>query len=175
MDCPNHTNEIRMAQCEIQDRTAFLKELQEIARQYTTHIICFNADMLAGRAHAQSAVEHAVRSFQEGTAISNTIEMESLLYAAGSRQCNVASSFGVHEGVNHLYVCCYPGPQKDVWDRLAHLFQFTGEMDDVIDSEKRVRLMYLFDITTEEMEAAGNKESMVDLVLERVALLNVLR
>ena len=64
--------------------------------------------MLASRAHAQSAVEHAVRSYQEGTAISNTIEMESLLYTAGSRQCNIASSFGVHNGVNHLYVCWYP-------------------------------------------------------------------
>ena len=130
-----------MAQCEIQDRTAFLKELREIARQYTMHIICFNADMLAGMPHAQSAVEHAARSFQEGTAISNTIEMESLLYAAGSRQCNTASSFGIREGANNLFICCYPFPQKGVWDRLAHLFQFLRESEEIIDNEKKVRLM----------------------------------
>ncbi len=175
MDSPGRPCEIRKTQCAIQDRNAFLKELREISRQYTTHIICFNADMLASRAHAQSAVEHAVRSYQEGTAISNTIEMESLLYAAGSRQCNIASSFGVHNGVNHLYVCWYPVPEMDVWEHLAHLFRFTGEWEDIIDSEKKVRLMQLFDITTEEVEVAGNKDSIVDLVLERVALLNVLR
>ena len=175
MDGLDPTFDIHMAQCKIQDRTAFLKELRDIARQYTTHIICFNADMLAGRAHAQFSVEHAVRAFQERAAISNTIEMESLLYAAGSRQCNIASSFGVHSGLNHLYVCCYPAPGKEVWECLAHLFQFTGGIKDVLDGEKRERLMQLFDIPSEEVEATGNEDSIVDLVLERVTLLNVLR
>ncbi len=171
----DHTFDIRTAHCEIPDRAAFLKEIQEIARQYATHIICFNADMLAGRTHAQSAVRHAVRSFQEGTAISKTIEMESLLYAAGSRQCNIAASFGVHDGVNQLYVCCYPAPENDVWELLAHLVRFTGEAEDAIDDEKKSRLMQFFGVTAEEIEAAGNKDGIIDLVLERVALLNALR
>jgi KEOPS complex subunit Cgi121 len=175
MDSPDYTCDIHLAQCEITDRTAFLKELQEIAQQYAIHIICFNADMLAGRAHAQSAVEHAVRSFQEGTAISNTIEMESILYAAGSRQCNNASSFGVHVGMNNLYVCCYPAPGRELWKHLAHFLQFIGDAEDAIDSEKRTLLMQLFDIPAKELEAVGNKDGIVDLVLERVALLNVLR
>ncbi len=175
MDGLDLTCDIRMAQCEIKDRTAFLNELRDIARKYTTHISCFNADMVAGRAHVQSAVEHAVRAFREGAAISNTIEMESLLYAAGSRQCNIASPFGVHTGLNHLYVCCYPTPGKEVWECLPQLFRFSVEKDGIIDSEKKACLMQLFEITTEEVEAHGNIDSIVDLVLERVALLNVLR
>ena len=57
----------------------------------------------------RAAVAQAARAFQEGTNISNTLEMEALLYAAGSRQCNIASSFGIHEGENRIYLCCSPG------------------------------------------------------------------
>ena len=167
--------DLRTARCEIQDKYAFLRDLREIAGQNNIHIICLNVDLTAGKVHAQSAVSHAIRSFQEGVTISRTVEMESLLFAAGSRQCSVASEFGIRVGVNHLYVCCYPGAGKEVWESLARLFQFTNESDDVIGDEKRVRLMKIFGITSQEMEAVGDRDCIVDLVQERIALLNVLR
>jgi KEOPS complex subunit Cgi121 len=175
MTVKNATVEIRAAACCIADKPGFLKVLAGIAREYHTHIICFNADKLAGRLHAGAAVRHAIRSFAEQKNISHTIEMEALLYAAGSRQCNVAAGFGIGTGEIRLWVCCYP-PVPAAWDVLAaHLRFEDGAAWDLIDQEKRERLMQLYDITREELDTGDGRDRIADLVLERVALLDVLR
>ena len=169
------TCEIRAAMCRITDVPAFLSRLRDVAKQFNTHLICFNADMLAGKRHAETALRYAVRSRRRGVAISNTLEMEALLYAAGSRQCNVAASFGIHEGENRLWVCCYPF-SPGVWGALSTDFSFPGEESgDSLDGKKRDTLMKIFGITPEELSTLDNPERIIDLVLERVALLEVQR
>ena len=167
-------SDIRAAGCTVHDLTAFLQDLRSIAADHDTRIICFNADMLAGRVHAVSALGRAVRAFEEGDNISNNLEMECLLYAAGSRQCSIAATFGIHEGENRMYICCYPERAK-VWAALEPLFCFVQDRWDTIDPEKRARLMKTFSISPEELAEAGGIERIVDLVLERVALLQVIR
>lgn len=171
---PPAVSDIRAAWCTICDTASFLLDLREVAAIHDTHIICFNADLIAGRVHAAAAVDRAVRAFEEGSTISNTLEMEALLYAAGSRQCNIAASFGIHEGENRVYICCLPA-RPEVWVALEPLFSFVQQNWDAIDPEKRARLMETFAISDEEMAAAGGDCRMVDLVLERVALLQVMR
>jgi len=167
--------EIRTARCHIDDRAGFLNLLTETARRFNTHVICFNADMIAGKRHAESAMRHAIRSFEAGTSISKTIEMEALLYAAGSRQCSVAASFGFHEGEDCLWVCCYP-PEGGVWEGLAAILQFEPACTwDQIADEKRERLLKIFEIGQEELGSLDNEDRIADLVLERVALLDVIR
>ncbi len=163
--------EIGYAEVTIQDRTALLGVLREIAKRYTAHIVCFDAEKLAGRAHAEAALQHAHRSFVLGGAISNSFEMEALLYAAGTRQCSAAVSFGLHEGENHLYVCCCPAPEGILRDLAVHM-PFGWESDEIISPQKAARLAVLFDITPEEIAAVGHNR-IRDLVLERVALLDV--
>jgi KEOPS complex subunit Cgi121 len=171
----DRTFEIRAALCSIDDKSGFLLMLKVVARRFDTHIICFNADMLAGRWHAESAVLHAVSSFECGDAISNTLEMEALLYAAGSRQCNVAASFGIHAGENRLWVCCYPSSDR-IWDALTPVLQFCdANAWDGIDHKKREYLMEIYEITPEELATLDSKDRFADLVLERVALLKVMR
>jgi KEOPS complex subunit Cgi121 len=164
--------DIRMARCSVQNKHLFLDALREIALKFELHIICFNADMVAGERHVRSAVFNAMRSFCEGTPIANTLEMEVLLFAAGSRQCSVASSFGIHDGENRLYICCVP-PCDDVWEALVPLLDLNEE-EPVMNANKRARVMTLFEITDQELEAAGS-DRLTDLVLERVALLNATR
>ena len=130
--------------------------------------------MIAGSVHAAAAVARAVRAFEAGDTISNTLEMESLLFAAGSRQCNIAASFGIHTGENRVYICCYPA-RDAVWVALEPLFHFVQEGWDTIDPEKRDHLMKTYGISPEEIAAAGGNGRIVDLVLERVALLQVMR
>ena len=95
----------------VQDLPALLGVLREVSRRAGSRIVCFDADKLAGRVHAVAALRHAHRSFSSGDAISNSFEMEALLYAAGTRQCSAAVSFGLHEGENLVYICCCPAPQ----------------------------------------------------------------
>ncbi|NMB78526.1 MAG: hypothetical protein GYA23_05465 [Methanomicrobiales archaeon] len=166
--------DIRAATCTIANRQAFLDELRALAAAHAMHIICFNADMIAGKAHAEMAVRLACRAFDESTAISNTLEMEALLYAAGSRQCTIASPFGIHEGENRLFVCCVPA-RPDCQVPLSRMFQDSCEDWDCIDPEKAGRLKALFALTADEVSAAGGDSRLADLVLERIALLQVLR
>jgi thioredoxin-like negative regulator of GroEL len=65
--------------------------------------------------------------------------------------------------------------RAEVWAALEQLFCFIRENWDTIDPEKRDRLMETFAISREELAAAGGDGRMIDLVLERVALLQVLR
>ena len=77
-------SDIRPARCSVRNPAAFLQDLRVVAAEHNTRIICFNVDMIAGRIHAATAVARAVRAFEEGVTISNTLEMEALLFAAGA-------------------------------------------------------------------------------------------
>jgi len=167
-------SDIRAACCTIRDPASFLLDIRTVAACHDTHIICFNADMIAGRVHAAASVARAVRAYESGDTISNTLEMESLLFAAGSRQCNIAASFGIHTGENRVYICCYPA-RATIWVALESLFHFVLEGWDTIDPEKRDLLMKTYGISPVEIGAAGGDGRLVDLVLERVALLQVMR
>ncbi|KUK63373.1 MAG: Uncharacterized protein XD82_0357, partial [Methanoculleus marisnigri] len=88
----------------VDENVRFLREIRRVADECGTHIILFDADRLAGRDHVDAALRHAWRSWAGGEPIANSIEMEALLYAAGTRQCQVAASFGIHPGENHSYI-----------------------------------------------------------------------
>ncbi|MDV2481078.1 hypothetical protein F8E02_03445 [Methanoculleus sp. Wushi-C6] len=165
--------EIYQAVFTVDDNIRFLKEIRKIADATGTHIILLDADRLAGRKHVEAALRHARRSWEGGEPIANSFEMETLLYAGGTRQCQVGSSFGVHPGENRSYLAVCP-PAPGVRERLAGLVTFVEEDWEAIDPAKRERLAALFSITEREIAVVG-EERFRDLVLERVALLDVYR
>ena len=165
--------EIRMAEFEVAHRDIFLADLRRIAGHAGTTIVCFDAENLAGKRHAEAAILHALRSWNAGSGVANSFEMEALLFASGSRQCSVAASFGVHGGKNRSYICCCP-PREGVWDALAPLVRYIKDTGGSPKGEHRARLKELFFISDEEIAAAGESK-FTDLVLERVALLEVYR
>jgi KEOPS complex subunit Cgi121 len=165
---------IRAAAAVIEDPNLFLKHIRAVGERFGMHIVCFNADMIAGKRHALLAIQCALRSFCDGAPIANSLEMEALLFASGTRQCSVGASFGVREGENHLFVCCYPA-QERVWKKLdPYLAWLDGDPYEDIDQAKRERLMALFAIPSEEIQVAGENR-FSDLVLERVVMLEANR
>jgi KEOPS complex subunit Cgi121 len=173
MDSPEEKYEIRQAIMTVNDRDASLRVIQEIGRHHSVNIVCFDAEMLAGREHADAAIQHAQRSIMSPKPISNSFEMEALLFAAGSRQCSVAAAFGIHAGENKMFVCLYP-PQEGAWKVLSHHMRFVPEPLDEWSPQKVARLISLFGITQDELETVG-RSHLKDLVLERIALLEVSR
>ena len=163
---------IRYATITIADKRAFLSGVHAVADRYRTRIVCFDADRIAGRRHAEKALRFARRAEREGTMIANSFEMEALLYAGGTRQCSLAVPFGIHENENRLYVCCCP-EVPGAWQDLASCMAFVPEPPQELSPEKADRLARLFDITPDEIAAAGGPGRLPDLVLERVALLEV--
>jgi KEOPS complex subunit Cgi121 len=173
MNIPPGRIKIRQARLTIRDRSVILHTIQSIARQYSSHIICFNAENMAGHRHAEAAMRSAQRSFFSKKPISNSIEMEALLFAAGSRQCDTAALFGIHENVDRIFVCCCP-EHEGMWQELSQFMHFVTEEWDEITPEKEDRIKSLFNITDEELALVG-RARIVDLVLERIALLEVYR
>jgi KEOPS complex subunit Cgi121 len=157
----------------IQDPEAFLTMVRDIAKRYSVHIILFNASNMAGMAHVCSALHHSFRAFTSGSAISNSVEMEAFLYASGSRQCQVGIRFGVHTGMNDTYLCICPA-SSGALEELLDFGEICDEDWETLSPEKIQRIRELFEISSEELAVVGPSR-LTDLVLERVALLEVYR
>jgi KEOPS complex subunit Cgi121 len=165
--------EIKQVRFLVTNISHFLRFLRTVADENACHLILFDTAKMAGKKHVIASMSHAMRSFADGTCISNSLEMEALLYAAGTRQTNIAMQFGIHGGINRSYLCCVPRTAR-AWTALRS--QMTEEDEDweVFSAEKEARLAELFGITCDEREAAG-RASLQDLIIERVALLEVLK
>jgi len=165
--------EIRQARMNVRDRAKVLETIRAIALRHSTHIVCFNAENVAGIRHAEAAMQCAKRSFSSGKPISNSFEMEALLFAAGSRQCNRATLFGIHEDDNRIFVAACP-VNEVVWEDLSAHMDFITGIEDEMTRDKEQRLKAFFDITDEELVVVG-RTRIIDLILERLALLEVNR
>jgi len=163
--------EIRQVRFQVDDVVSFLSWLRDLSHRHDVTIVCFNADLMAGREHAISAMLHAKRAMNNDTCISSSLEIEALLYAAGSRQCQEAIKFGVHQGWNNCYLCISPVNPR-VWSELLTMMTISTEDWERITDDRFDILVPLFDITNAEIAVTG-KDRIKDLVLERVALLDV--
>ena len=165
-----HPCSIRQVVFTTNDIPGFLRRLRTISADFGSHIILFDKEMMAGRSHVNIALSHAFRAAGSNTCISSSVEIEALLYAAGSRQVIDGTRFGIHEGVNLAYLCLCPD-NKEAWNILSHDMKETSDEWERIDAIKRSRLMSIFNITPEELRVAG-EDRLKDLVMERVALLD---
>jgi KEOPS complex subunit Cgi121 len=134
-------------------------------------IVCLDADRMAGRQHVESAVLHALRAYSEGTAIADSLEMEVLLYAGGTRQTSVARNFGVRPDTGNLYLCFIP-PSAEAIREMEQWVRYIEDATEILTKEKIQRLTQLFGVTREECETVG-AERIQELIVERVALLDV--
>ena len=146
-----------------------LKGINAIGKETGSTIVLLDAAKIAGKAHIESAVMHAKRSFSEGKNIARTLSMEILLYTSGQRQCALAPRFGLHEGKNQVYVLILDGDVEAAKDKLGKIIEESAE----ISADTRT-LMEEFSISKEELSVVG-KDRIGELVLERVAMLDAWR
>jgi len=152
----------------IEDIEIFLKKIKEMGKGKDIVILALDADKLAGKIHLMFAIEKAMNSFKTGRNIANDLGKEIMLYASGTRQINRAMKIGVHNGKNNIVLVAI-GESVD-------LSVFDIMPKDVVQYEgsKNRALMEIFNITDEEIKASG-VDKIPELVLERVALVDVLK
>jgi KEOPS complex subunit Cgi121 len=146
----------------------FLQKLNKISKEKNLTLQALDADKIAGEEHIRFAVEKAINSFNTGTNIANDLSKEIMLYAAGTRQINRAVKLGIHKGENNIVIVAVGEAQLSGFDEIISA--------DVLayNASKREQLMKIFGITNEELEAVG-EEKLPELVLERVALVDVIK
>lgn len=127
------------------------------------------ADRVYGRDHLLHAASLAKRAVEQGRARSADVATETMLYAAGERQIHKAiARMGLAEGMRHVAaVSIEPGRL----DELAMQERWIRD-DAVMDGGEAV--LDAFGITEKE-RAMVPRERWQDLVLERVALVDVLK
>lgn len=147
----------------------FVRLLQQESEKLGIRVQAFDADMIFGADHLQTAAEHAERSFARGSNIASDLMVEILVYAAGERQISKAlQKVGVKDGQERVVLL------TDAGEHLVNLLISLGlsRDDDVIQGEREY--LHEFGISKEELETVSSGK-VFDLVLERVAFVELLK
>lgn len=142
-----------------------LERMSKRADGEARDVLIANADMVFGLDHLRSALYHAKKAMVEGTNASDSLVMETLLYASGERQLSTAiRKMSVGDETTDIIVAVLQGRVDPMEGWL--------ELPDVPAHSSRERLKR-FGITEEELCTFEGR--LEELVLERVAAVDVLK
>ncbi len=157
---------------DIGDVADFIKMLNEVAKKHHVVVQALDANRIASREHLLLAVEKAKRAMREGRNIAKELGIEILLYASGKRQIEQAMSMGVHSGKNYVAIVIIGDDTTGASSELKAIIQESPVL--AYTKSKKRKLVKAFDITEAEISAVGD-DKIPELVLERVALLDVIK
>ncbi|MCD6512558.1 MAG: hypothetical protein J7K61_03030 [Thermoplasmata archaeon] len=148
------------------DIDAAIKELKRYCR------ICqiFDASVICGKDHVIAAYNHAKRAFENGDNITKSIEMEMLLYVAAKRQINEAIKFAGAKEKGEYVIFMY-GVEQDKAEKIVASLGL--EVDNAVITPTLEKIKK-FGITEKELKTV-DKSRYAELVLEKMALLDVLK
>ena len=141
----------------------------------------FDADLIATWEHIYFAVLNALTAFATKRNISRNVAMETMLYASAQRQIRKAIGLiGVKRGVANVAVVVIGSEANDLQAAVSAIKkQFGKEADESVlemSESKAERIREAFGISDEEvkvvMEKSGLEQALVNLVIERMALLS---
>jgi KEOPS complex subunit Cgi121 len=145
----------------------------------------FDANLIAGQEHLFFAALNALRTFESKTNISNSVAVETLLFACAQRQIKKAVELiGVKPESSRVAVLVVADTRqmaKATLETMSNLI--SDERDDGVielSGEKFEAIKKLFKISDLEIRAklrekGLEKETLVELVIEHIALLTVLK
>jgi KEOPS complex subunit Cgi121 len=157
-----------------------INSLSEWAKKRRLLIQAFDADLVYGKSHLISALEHALRAMKEKRNFASTLALETLLYSSGKRQISDAiKCLGIKEGKNKNIALLFVSLDLKGFDGELPLNEEVNKLinslglsrtDQVIKGN--IEKLYRFGLTKEELESIP-KEKRGDLILERVAMVDV--
>jgi len=151
----------------IHDPEAAIKGVQAWATSHHGEVLLADARVVFGRDHLETAVRHALRAEAAGTMISHSVSMETLRYLSAQRQVSDAIGVaGIRRGSRELAIVVFGTASVE-----GLLVEFGWSRDDTVLGPVGKSLRTL-GISQKEAATVARK-SQVDLVLEKVALLDV--
>ena len=159
---------------QIKDLREFLNTLNKISSANNITIQALDADKIAGERHVCFAVKKATDAMEAHTNVANDLGVEIMRYAAGERQIEKAFSMGLHDGDNKV-VFVLVGEEHSLSLAVIALLEIIDEKP-LLDYSvsKQESIISQFNITESEIEAVG-EDKIPELVIERVALVDVLK
>jgi KEOPS complex subunit Cgi121 len=156
----------------VDDLDSFLAVVEGIATGTDTTVQAFDADYVVSEAHLRRAVERADRAIARGENVARDRAVEILCYAAGRRQINQALEMGVSAGENRVVLLVDSSAGDDAAeDEAVDRLRDHIEPAELLGEYDEATVRSFFDVGDAELAAVDG--SLADLVLERVALLDV--
>lgn len=140
----------------------------------------FNAELVATWQHLYFALINALKAFATKQNLSNSVAVETALYASTQRQISKAlTQIGVSPKTRNVAVVVISGNAGVVEAGLEVISKKLGASPDesvlALTTEKIKRIKQVLGISKRELEAVSAKgtldQALVDLIIERVALL----
>ena len=167
------------AQGTIQDIDSFLQQVLSFSQENKIVIQAFNADVIYGKNHLASAVEHAVRAMKRKTNTTNSLAMEILLYASGERQLKLAiPKMGVKSGngnVAFVFVDDRKETDGKISDQLVDEFLKKLSLvrnDKALEGNKDT--LRKFGVNEDEIKTV-TKAKYGHLILEKIAMVDIIK
>jgi len=169
----SHATAITAFRGPVPDVKALLRDVNAIAARHGGELQLLDARLVAGRDHLVSAVMHARRAFQEGRNGASTLPLETLRFASGERQiARALQKMGLREERDaEVAAIAFDGNAEAAFAELAA--RLGWQRDEAI-LHPRASVYAGFGVTPEE-QAAVPPEKWPDLVLERVALVDLMK
>ena len=156
---------------DIKDLDKFLEQISDFALKNKNIIQVFNAELIYGKDHLISAVEHAKRAMQRKTNTTNSLEMEMLLYASGERQLKLAiPKMGVKEGKSKIAFVLLA--ENDISEKQLMETLSLKRDDKVLEGNPDT--LKKFGINKHEIDTV-NKDKYGNLILEKVAMVDIIK
>jgi KEOPS complex subunit Cgi121 len=167
---------------QVVDVNTFLEKIKTAVFPATIQLM--DAMKIAGRTHLFFAFLNAHKSIEKGLAISANLEMETLLYASGTRQIVKAiEMLGVKPSTTNIAAIVFGSNEKEVQDAENKLIKLiSGIRDDSVlevkDRSKIENLMKTFGVTELEIKTVKGSEMTLNealtwLIVERGSLLSI--
>ena len=163
----------------IKDVNGFLEHVRREVRE--AHVQFFDAKLIAGQQHLYFAALNALKAFEKKSNISSSLAIEALLYASAQRQIRKAvDTLGIREDSSQVAVLIMAENRQGIDDCLEVVSGLmAGERDDGVlelTDEKIEDVKKLFGVSDLEIEAKVRekgleRDALIDLVIEHVALL----
>lgn len=163
----------------IGDVDTLIKEVGETTSPHIAQL--FDADRVAGWEHLYLAAANAVRAFQSGYNIARSLAVEILLYVSCRDQIVEAIELvGISPETERIALLILTEDEEEGLKAYERASKLLGEEDDFIlqvNERKMRRLMELYSISEEELEAVGEPRAraLTLLLVERGALIPALR
>jgi KEOPS complex subunit Cgi121 len=164
---------------QIPDTNLFLENFRK--QHKNAPIQFFDANHIAGNQHLYFAAVNALDAFEKKANISNNLAVEALLYASAQRQITKAVELlGLKQGSTQLAALVLtddPAKTEEYTELVTKIVTGTRN-DDVLEltEQKMGIIKELFEISETEFESKLEnkdleKQALVDLIIERMALL----
>ena len=161
------------AKGQIKNVDLLIEQVISFAQEKNIAIQALNADMIYGKNHLVSAIDHAKRAMNQNSNTTNSLSMEILLYASGERQLKLAiPKMGIKQGESNVAFVFTDGKISDnLVDDLLKKVSLTHN-DKVIEGD--INTLKKFGIT-EKAIATVSEDKYADLILEKVAMVDIIK